>query len=111
MAPEIHPSLALSTVRRETWQELEIFRYPYCYPFVGLNAGQRRAMDKKGGNLLSWSLLWGLWRRPDVRLFHVHALKRLGGARYSRRRGCEVNRLWRPCMVGCLMCRRRSWRS
>ena len=26
--PEIHTSLALSDVRRESWQELEIFRHP-----------------------------------------------------------------------------------
>lgn len=77
--PEIHTSLALSDTRRETWNDLEIFRYSYCYPFLGLNAAQKQAMDKKGGNLLSWSFFWGLWRRPDVRLFHAHALKRLGG--------------------------------
>lgn len=86
LAPEIHTSLALSHVRRETWQELEIFRYPYCYPFFGLNAVQRKAMDKKGGNLLSFSLLWSLWRRPDVRLYHAHALKRLGGEVFTAAR-------------------------
>jgi glycosyltransferase involved in cell wall biosynthesis len=36
-------------------------------------------MDKKGGNLLSFRLFFGLCRRGDVRLFHAHALKRLGG--------------------------------
>ena len=36
-------------------------------------------MDKKGGNLLSLSLFTHLLRVPDVRLFHAHALKRLGG--------------------------------
>lgn len=85
-APEIHTSLALSTTRRESWQELEIFRYPYVYPFFGLNAAQRRAMDKKGGNLLSWSLLWSLSRRPGVRLYHAHALKRLGGEVFTAAR-------------------------
>ncbi|GAB5558380.1 MAG: hypothetical protein SynsKO_00270 [Synoicihabitans sp.] len=77
--PEIHTSMALSDQHREAYQGLEIHRYDYCYPFFGLNAEQRLAMDKKGGNLLSWSLFRGLWRRPDVRLFHAHALKRLGG--------------------------------
>ncbi len=77
--PEIHTSLALSDRRRETWQGIEIFRYPYCYPFLGLTPAQRQQMDKKGGNLLSFRLFAGLCRRPDVRLFHAHALKRLGG--------------------------------
>ena len=36
-------------------------------------------MDKKGGNLLSFSLFKSLLLEPDVRLFHAHALKRLGG--------------------------------
>jgi glycosyltransferase involved in cell wall biosynthesis len=77
--PEIHTSLALSTVRAETWRGIEVRRYPYVYPFFGLSAAQKAAMDKKGGNLVSWSLLRGLWRRPGVRLLHAHVLKRPGG--------------------------------
>jgi glycosyltransferase involved in cell wall biosynthesis len=87
--PEIHTSLALSTVRRESWRGIEVRRYPYVYPFFGLNAAQKAAMDKKGGNLMSCSLLWALWRRPDVRLLHAHVLKRPGGIvrTAARRRG------------------------
>lgn len=77
--PEIHTSLALSAQRRETWRGIEIFRYPYCYPFLGLTPAQRRQMDKKGGNLLAPRLFFALCRCRDVRLFHAHALKRLGG--------------------------------
>lgn len=77
--PEIHTSLALSTVRREMWRDIEVRRYPYVYPFFGLTDQQKAAMDKKGGNLISWSMLAGLWRRPDVRLLHAHVLKRPGG--------------------------------
>jgi glycosyltransferase involved in cell wall biosynthesis len=84
--PEIHTSLALSDTRHERGPELEIFRYPYCYPFFGLTAQQRAAMDKKGGNLLSFSLFKSLWRRPNVRLFHAHALKRLGGEVFTAAR-------------------------
>ncbi|MGB0714138.1 MAG: glycosyltransferase family 4 protein, partial [Gammaproteobacteria bacterium] len=36
-------------------------------------------MDRKGGNLLSLSLLWGLLREPGVNLLHAHSGKRLGG--------------------------------
>jgi glycosyltransferase involved in cell wall biosynthesis len=36
-------------------------------------------MDKKGGNLLSLSLFKALLKENDVRLYHAHALKRLGG--------------------------------
>lgn len=77
--PEIHTSLALSNRRRETVRGIEVFRYDYSYPFFGLSAAQRLQMDMKGGNLLSFGLFFGLCRRPDVRLFHAHALNRMGG--------------------------------
>ena len=54
-------------------------RHRYCYPFFGLSAADRLAMDKKGGNLLSISLFTALLTAPNVRLFHAHTLKRLGG--------------------------------
>lgn len=77
--PEIITSMALARQRQEIIGGIPVHRYPYVYPFLGLSAADRLAMDKKGGNLLSLSLLFALLRRPDVRLFHAHALKRLGG--------------------------------
>jgi len=61
-------------------------RYSYCYPFLGLSAAQRTQLDKKGGNLLSISLFLALARARDVRIFHAHALKRLGGAVFTAAR-------------------------
>jgi len=78
-SPEIFTSLALSDRREEDFRGVPVRRFPYCYPFFGLSAAQRQAMDKKGGNLLSWSLLAGLARAPGLRLIHAHALKRVGG--------------------------------
>jgi len=77
--PEIHTSLALSNVRDEEWQGVPIHRYGYTYPYFGLSSAQRQSMDKKGGNLVSLSLYRALVRAQNVRLFHAHALKRLGG--------------------------------
>jgi glycosyltransferase involved in cell wall biosynthesis len=77
--PEILTSLALSNVRQESISGISVRRFPYCYPFFGLSPEDRAAMDKKGGNLLSLSLFKSLLTEPDVRLFHAHALKRLGG--------------------------------
>ena len=74
--PEIHTSLALSDRRGETWHGTPIRRYPYCYPFFGLSREQRHALDKKGGNLLSFSMFFSLLSLKGVRLFHAHALKR-----------------------------------
>jgi glycosyltransferase involved in cell wall biosynthesis len=77
--PVIMTSMALARLRDETIAGVPVRRYPYCYPFFGLSAADKAAMDKKGGNLLSLSLFGAMLRLPDVRLFHAHALKRLGG--------------------------------
>ncbi|MCB1734796.1 MAG: glycosyltransferase family 4 protein [Gammaproteobacteria bacterium] len=75
----IFTSLALSEVREERMQEVPIRRFPYTYPFWGLSPEAIYDMDRKGGNLLSLSLLWGLLREPGVDLLHAHSGKRLGG--------------------------------
>jgi len=78
-SPEIFTSMALAKLRNESIGGVPVKRFPYCYPFFGLNAADKAALDKKGGNLLSLSLFNALRREKNVRLFHAHALKRLGG--------------------------------
>ena len=78
-SPEIFTSMALAKQRDETIGGMPVKRFPYCYPFFGLSAADKAALDKKGGNLLSLSLFNALRREKNVRLFHAHALKRLGG--------------------------------
>jgi glycosyltransferase involved in cell wall biosynthesis len=75
----IFTSLALSDRREEQIQGVRVRRFPYSYPFLGLTADDRRDMDKKGGNLLSLSLLLGLVREPGVDVLHAHTGKRVGG--------------------------------
>ncbi len=77
--PEIYTSMALASRREETIGGIPVKRFPYCYPFFGLSATDKAALDKKGGNLLSLSLFNALRRARDVRIFHAHALKRVGG--------------------------------
>ena len=79
LAPVIMTSMALAKLRRETIGGVPVQRYAYRYPFFGLSAADRAAMDKKGGNLISLPLFAALLCAPGVRLFHAHALKRLGG--------------------------------
>jgi len=76
-------SLAMEQ-RRAGWQP-EI-HHSYCYPFFGLNADQKAQMDKKGGNLLSLPLFASLATARGVRVFHAHALKRLGGEVFTAAR-------------------------
>lgn len=77
--PEILTSMALASRRNEEIGGIPVRRFSYTYPFLGLTAADRAAMDKKGGNLLSFSLLASLLTTPDVRIFHAHAINRLGG--------------------------------
>jgi glycosyltransferase involved in cell wall biosynthesis len=76
----IFTSLALSETKRETIRGVPVRRFPYSYPFWGLTDDARRDMDKKGGNLLSLSLLRALLMEPGVDLLHAHSGKRLGAA-------------------------------
>jgi len=78
--PEIHTSRALAPTPRETWRDIPIRRYRYCYPFLGLSPADIHALDKKGGNLLSLDLFFHLLAARDVRIYHAHVLKRMGGA-------------------------------
>ena len=78
--PEIHTSRALAPTPREIWRDIPIRRYRYCYPFLGLSREDIHALDKKGGNLLSLDLFFHLLAARNVRIYHAHVLKRMGGA-------------------------------
>jgi glycosyltransferase involved in cell wall biosynthesis len=72
-------SMALADRSVETVDGIGVRRFPYCYPFLGLTGEQVAEMDRKGGNLMSFSMLAGLLREPSVDIFHAHSGKRLGG--------------------------------
>ncbi|NCA70018.1 MAG: glycosyltransferase family 1 protein [Sphingobacteriia bacterium] len=75
----IFTSLALADQRQERIAGVPVRRFPYQYPFIGLSAADRHDLDRKGGNLMSWSLLLGLLREPGVDILHAHTGKRVGG--------------------------------
>lgn len=77
--PSFFTSMALANQREERIDGFHVKRFPHHYPYLGLSSENLRALDKKGGNLLSWPLFRALLREPNVRVFHAHALKRLGG--------------------------------
>lgn len=94
MRPEIHTSRALAPRAREIWRDVPIRRHRHIYPFFGLKEAEVRALDKKGGNLLSLDLFGSLVAARDVRIYHAHVLKRMGGSvlTAARLRG-------KPCVV------------
>ena len=73
MDPRIVTSMALAERNHDDIGGIPVDRYAHTYPFFGLSAADRAAMDKKGGNLLSLSLLRALIKQPDVRIYHAHA--------------------------------------
>jgi glycosyltransferase involved in cell wall biosynthesis len=91
---EIHTSMALASKREEVWREIPIRRYPHVYPFFGLTPEDRLQLNKKGGNLLSWQLYRSLRSQRDVRIFHAHVTKRMGGSVLKAARAAG-----RPCVV------------
>lgn len=76
--PKIVTSMALAEHSREIIGGIPVERHSHFYPYFGLTSDQRLALDKKGGNLLSIGLFRSLLREKGVRLFHAHALNRLG---------------------------------
>lgn len=70
---------ALTETNEEVIEGVEVQRFPYCYPYWGLNPEAKRQLDHKGGNLFSFSLMRALQKEPGLDLIHLHTLKRLGG--------------------------------
>ena len=75
----VFTSQALSRQDVDVVDGVEVQRFPYFYPFLGLTREEESEMDRKGGNLVSLSLLRALLQEPGVDLLHAHTGKRLGG--------------------------------
>lgn len=72
------PSM-LTAPGADIMEGVPILRVPYFYPYFGLSADARLLLDKKGGNVFSFSLLRALERLPQLDIIHLHTGKRLGG--------------------------------
>jgi glycosyltransferase involved in cell wall biosynthesis len=70
---------ALSKPGPDRIQDIEVQRFPYVYPYLGLSSASAAALDLKGGNLFSFSLYRALLKEPELDLIHLHTAKRLGG--------------------------------
>nr|WP_321306794.1 glycosyltransferase family 4 protein [uncultured Sphaerochaeta sp.] len=77
---EILTTKALNTTRSEQFRGIPIRRYSYFYPYLGLSREDSLQLDRKAGNLFSWSLMVRLLteKRPPA-ILHLHTGKRLGG--------------------------------
>lgn len=70
---------ALSESGEETYQQIVVRRFRYCFPWFFLGTDAKRQLERKGGNPLSLSLLFALLKERDLSLIHSHVQLRLGG--------------------------------
>lgn len=70
---------ALSKPGEETYQQVVVRRFRYCFPWFFLGHDAKRQLERKGGNPLSLSLLRALLQERDLSLIHSHVQLRLGG--------------------------------
>jgi glycosyltransferase involved in cell wall biosynthesis len=71
----------------ETIDGVEIHRFAYVLPWLGLNAEQRNALELKGGSPFSWPMLKALRAERHASVLHSHVQHRLGGSvRHAARR-------------------------
>jgi glycosyltransferase involved in cell wall biosynthesis len=66
-----------------------IKRFRACLPVLGISKDQKLQMIAVGGNLMSFDLIYSLWRERDLNVIHSHALGRIGGIglTVARKRG------------------------
>ena len=75
---EIFTSKALSKKSRETVFGIPVRRFSYIYARLGLKKTNKLLMDKRGGNVLSFSFLFALLFCRNIKLVHLHTGGRLG---------------------------------
>lgn len=75
----IMTTTAMCDQKHEKIQGIDVHRHKYVYPFLGLSNQDKRDMDRKGGNLLSMSMLKTLLSASGLDILHAHSGKRLGG--------------------------------
>ena len=62
---------ALADRNREIIEGVPVRRTPYFYPYWGLGRNARKQLDKKGGNLFSFSLMKELNRHYNLDIIHL----------------------------------------
>lgn len=84
---EVLCTQAMEQGASDSFDGVPIRRFPYFYPYIGLNNHAKRALDKKGGSPFSFSLMRALLKTPYLDLIHLHTGNRIGGiGRYVARK-------------------------
>ena len=84
---EVLCTLATAQDLSNNFDGLPVQRFPYFYPYIGLNSEAKRVLDKKGGSPFSFSLMRALLNVPQLDIMHLHCGNRIGGiGRYVARK-------------------------
>lgn len=75
---EIFTSKALCKKSNETIFGIPVRRFSYIYARLGLKKTNKLLMDRRGGNVLSFSFLFALLFCKNIKLVHLHTGGRLG---------------------------------
>lgn len=78
--PVILTTTALDDKRDDEIDKIPIKRFSYIYPWFGLTKDDKVALDKKGGNLLSFPMLYYLLIQNSPLIYHLHTSNRIGAA-------------------------------
>lgn len=71
----------------ETFRGVQVHRFPYTLPWLGLSPEARHALELKGGSPLSFAMLRALLADRHANFLHSHVQHRLGGTvRFAARR-------------------------
>ena len=70
---------ALSQQNQDCIDGIRVRRFPYFYPYWGLDRGAKDLLDRKGGNIFSFSLMKALAHSENLDVIHLHTGKRIGG--------------------------------
>ncbi|MCF7848644.1 MAG: glycosyltransferase family 4 protein [Kiritimatiellales bacterium] len=63
----------------EAMDGVQIKRFSYLFPWIGLSANAKARLRLKGGSPLALPLFFSLLREKDVSIIHTHVQHRLGG--------------------------------
>ncbi len=63
---EVLCTLATAQDASDNFNGLQVRRFPYFYPYIGLNSEAKRVLDKKGGSPFSFSLMRALHKDASV---------------------------------------------
>lgn len=74
--PKINQAVSIDPLAEE---KCEIIRFSAFLPVWGISEVQKQRLVSIGGNLMSFQLLWLLWKTPNLSIIHTHTLGLFGG--------------------------------